>query len=158
MADNLRYNGCNVVFTRNTDIVLDRLVKADLIKRASFANDEKADIFVSVHINSNDVNVYNGIDTNYYAPLGFQKAERTKLAQTIQKEMLKNDGWKNMGERSENFAVLRLTTMPSVLVECGFITNASDRDKLLNEETLVNFGLNISNGILNYLSEANNIK
>lgn len=152
MVDNLRYNGCDVMLTRNNDKWL------DLKDRPAFANDEKADIFVSVHINSNKVNVYNGVSTYYYDPLGFQKTERMELAKVIQKEILKSDAWKNMGNPRSNLAVLRLSKMPSVLVECGFITNSSDRDKLLKEGTLVNFGLNISNGIINYLAETNKTK
>ena len=154
MADNLRYNGCNVTFTRETDVLLDKLVKQDLIKRASLANDEKADVFVSVHINSNRENVYNGVSTYYYGKASNQETQRAKLAQAIQKEMLKNDTWKDIGTHGDDLAVLRNTKMPSVLVECGFITNFLDRNKLSNEATLVNFGQNISNGILKYLAEA----
>ena len=152
MVDNLRYNGCEVIFTRHTDIVLDKLVKQDLIKRAAIANDQKADIFISVHVNSGNTE-YNGVSTYYYDPAGFQTAQRIKLAQIIQKEILKSDKWKNMGEHKENYSVLRNTKMPSVLVECGFIDNSSDRSKLSKEETLADFGLNISNGIIKYLAE-----
>ncbi|MBC8062056.1 MAG: N-acetylmuramoyl-L-alanine amidase [Clostridiaceae bacterium] len=155
MLDNLRYNGCNVVLTRDKDKELDKLVKTDLIKRSAIANDKKADLFVSIHINSNTVSVYNGVSTYYYDPSGFQKTERLKFAQTMQNEMLKSDDWKDMGEHRQELAVLKRSNMPSVLVECGFITNASDRDKLSKEATLVNFGLNISNGVLKYLAEGN---
>ncbi|MCJ7689444.1 MAG: N-acetylmuramoyl-L-alanine amidase, partial [Clostridiaceae bacterium] len=155
MVDNLRYNGCRVIFTRNTDVELDKLVTKDLNKRANLANDENADIFVSVHINSNTANEYNGVSTYYYDDVNYKQKDKGKLAGAIQKELLKSGTWKDMGMHGGDLAVLRLTKMPSVLVECGFITNYLDRNKLSNEDTLVNFGLNISNGIIKYLDEVN---
>jgi len=153
MVDNLRYNGCKVTLTRDTDILLDAIVKTDLAKRAYFANDEKADVFVSVHINSNTVNEYNGVSTYYYGESNGIQTERVKLAQVVQKEILNDDSWKDMGTHGEDLSVLRNSEMPSVLVECGFLSNTSDRDKLSNESTLINFGLNISSGIIKYLAE-----
>jgi len=155
MVDNLRYNGYEVILTRDKDMEFDKIVKQDLIKRAAIANDNKADVFVSVHVNSNkETHEYNGVSTYNYDAAGAQKTEGIKLAQTIQKEILKSDGWKNMGEHGENLSVLRRTKMPGALVECGFLTNPQDRARLLKEETLVNFGLNISNGVIKYLTQA----
>lgn len=149
MADNLRYNGCNVIYTRETDKWVD--YKAT----PKFANDSNADLFVSIHINSNNVKQYNGVSTYYYDPDGYQKDERIKLAKAIQAEIIKSDDWKNRGIIRENFLVIRTTKMPSVLVECGFIVNDSDRNKLIKDETINNFGKNISNGMINYLYQKN---
>lgn len=154
MVDNLRYNGCRVIFTRNTDVELDKLVTKDLTKRADLANNENADVFVSVHINSNTSNEYKGVSTYYYDEIDNQQNNKSKLANAIQNELIKSGTWTDMGIHGGNLAVLRLTKMPSVLVECGFITNYLDRDRLSSDDTLVGFGLNISNGIMKYLSEA----
>ncbi|MGK0465746.1 N-acetylmuramoyl-L-alanine amidase family protein [Clostridium sp.] len=154
MGDNLRYNGCRVIFTRSTDVELDKLVTKDLTKRANLANDENADVFVSVHINSNTSNEYKGVSTYYYDEVDNQQNNKSKLANAIQKELINSGTWTDMGIHGGDLAVLRLTKMPSVLVECGFITNYSDRDRLSNDDTLFGFGLNISNGIMKYLSEA----
>ncbi|MGH4050012.1 MAG: N-acetylmuramoyl-L-alanine amidase family protein [Clostridium sp.] len=153
MVDNLRYNGYKVTLTRETDIMLDKIIKTDLVKRAYLANDAKADVFVSVHINSNTANVYNGVSTYYYGESSSIQTDRVKLAKSVQKEILNDDSWKDMGTHGEDLSVLRNSKMPSVLVECGFLSNTSDSDKLSNETTLVNFGLNISNGIIKYLAE-----
>jgi N-acetylmuramoyl-L-alanine amidase len=155
MVDNLRYNGCRVIFTRNTDVELDKLVTKDLNIRANLANDENADIFVSVHINSNTANEYNGVSTYYYDDVNYNQKDKSKLAGAIQKELLENGTWKDMGIHGEDLAVLRLTKMPSALVECGFITNYEDRNRLSSDDTLVSFGLSISKGIMKYLDEVN---
>ena len=154
MVDNLRYNGCRVIFTRNTDVELDKLVSKDLTKRTTLANNENADVFVSVHINSNTSNEYKGVSTYYYDEVDNQQNNKSKLANAIQNELIKSGTWTDMGIHGGDLAVLRLTKMPSVLVECGFITNYLDRDRLSSDDTLVSFGLNISNGIMKYLREA----
>jgi N-acetylmuramoyl-L-alanine amidase len=154
MVDNLRYNGCRVIFTRNKDVELDKLETKDLTKRADLANNENADAFVSVHINSNTSNEFKGVSTYYYDEIDNQQNNKSKLANAIQKELIKSGTWADMGIHGGDLAVLRLTKMPSVLVECGFITNDLDRDRLSSDDTLVGFGLNISNGIMKYLSEA----
>ncbi|MBK5240678.1 N-acetylmuramoyl-L-alanine amidase [Clostridium sp.] len=153
MVDNLRYNGCRVIFTRNTDVELDKLVTKDLNKRADLANNENADVFVSVHINSNTSNEYKGVSTYYYDDVNYKQKDKGKFAGVIQEELLKSGTWTDMGIHGGGLAVLRLTKMPSILVECGFITNYEDRGKLSSDNTLVGFGLNISNGIMKYLSE-----
>ncbi len=146
MEDHLRFNGCEPIYTRKVDDGL------DFKKATTFANDQKADLFISVHINSGDRKEYNGIGTYYNYPNDFQKNERTKLAQSVESEVLKNDQWKNMGTvRRTDLYVLNRTLMPSALVECGYILNDGDREKLLKDQVLNNLATNISNGIVKYL-------
>lgn len=142
----LLYRGFNIVKTRDED----KLIPLGDIGK--IANASSADIFLSVHINFNNDSVYKGVSTYYYAPQGYEKEERIKLAQTIQKEIVKSDAWEDRGILTENFQVLRDTKMPSVLLECGFLSNYDDRQKLLNDEALKNFAVNISNGVENYFA------
>ena len=158
MYNYLMFNGCQVILTRETNIELDKLIKKDLIKRANIANDNKADVFVSIHLdagNEKDKNYkkYKGV-TTYYFPYKYknQNNQRLKLAQTIQKHAVESDGWENRKILPANDSVLRNTVMPGVLVECGFLTNSDDIIKLKNETILNNLGTNISKGILEYLS------
>lgn len=142
----LKDKGYTVVLTRNED----KLVPLKEI--GNIANASHADVFVSIHINSiNDIN-FKGITTYYYDMNGYEKEERIKLAETIEKETMKNDGWENKGIRRQNLAVLRYSNMPSALVECGFITNAEDREKLSKDDILKRLAENISNGIIEYLN------
>lgn len=144
-ADELRYKGYKVVRTREDD----RLIPLGEIGK--IANAASADLFVSVHINYNEESKYKGVSTYYYDINGYQKEERMKLAKTIQAELVKNDNWEDRGILRENFQVLRETKMPSVLLECGFLSNSEDRKKLSNNEVLKNFAKNITNGIDKYL-------
>ena len=145
----LKDKGYRVVLTRNED----KLVPLKEIGKIT--NASNADVFISIHINSiNDVN-FNGITTYYYDVNGHQKEERMSLAETIEKKAIKSDGWTDKGIRRQNLAVLRYSNMPSVLVECGFITNEGDRKRLLNEDVLKRLAENISDGAVEYLNKNN---
>ena len=140
------FNGFKVVKTRDKDKFLDLEEIPNISNRAS------ADLFISVHINSNKVSKYKGITTYYYDSNGYQKDERIKLASAIQKELVKSDNWEDRGIAKDNLAVLRKSEAPSALLELGFISNADDRDKLLKEDILRNFSANITKGIMIYFS------
>ncbi len=147
----LKDKGYKVVLTRNED----KLVPLKEI--GNIANASNADAFISIHINSiNDIN-FNGITTYYYDANGYQKEERMSLAETIEKKAIKNDRWEDKGIRRQNLAVLRYSKMPSVLVECGFITNEDDRKRLLKDDVLKRLAENISDGTIEYLDK-NNLK
>lgn len=137
--------GCTVFMTREDDIGI------DLKERYVFANSKDADVFVSIHINSNNDSIHKGMSTYYYDINGIQEKERKELAKSIQKEIIKSDNWTDKGILKQDIAVLKGSNMPSVLVECGFITNSEDREKLQEESVIENIATNISQGILNYL-------
>jgi N-acetylmuramoyl-L-alanine amidase len=143
-AKELEFNGIKVYLTREEDKLL------SLREIGDITNSTSADIFVSVHVNENKESKYKGVTSYYYDPDGFQKKERIKLAQTMQDELTKSDGWFDRGIIRENFAVLRLSNMPSVLLECGFLSNPEDRGKLTEDSVLRNFANNITNGVINY--------
>ncbi|WP_250814486.1 N-acetylmuramoyl-L-alanine amidase family protein [Clostridium swellfunianum] len=145
-SEELMFNGFKVVKTREKDELL------YLNQIAKIANEASADLFVSVHINSNKIDKYKGVSAYYYDVNGFQKDERIKLARTIQKELIKNDNWEDRGIARESLSVLRNSEVPCVLLELGFISNYEDRSKLMKDEVLKNFGINITKGVSNYFS------
>lgn len=107
----------NVVMTRSYDKTL------SLTQRANIANKYKNSLFVSIHFNAalKGMESVNGIETFYMSSRG------KKLANTIQKELLKK---LNAGDRKIKFnkyKVLEKTHSPAVLVECGFISNYRER-------------------------------
>lgn len=148
----LQYKGFKVIQTRDEDKLL------ALKEVGNITNSAAAEIFVSVHINENKESKYKGITSYYYDPSGFQKEERIKLAKTLQKELIKSDEWNDRGILRQNFAVLRYSEIPCVLLECGFLSNPEDREKLTQEIVLRNLAHNITNGVINYfgIEETNN--
>lgn len=110
---------CEVVMTRYDDVFV------TLENRAKIANDEGCDIFVSLHFNGFTEMSAHGAETWYYpgSTLG------VRLAGLVQNEIVEATGRRDRGLKSNRgFAVLKLTRMPAILVESGFITNPDDEE------------------------------
>jgi len=155
--NNLTYNGCNVIFTREKDKMPRnaRNEKEDVRARTAIANEEKADLFISIHVDDYKDKSLKGVTTYYNSQNGFQYEERRKLARLVSDEIVKSDGWNSRGVKSERFGVLRFTNMPSILIECGYMSNTEDRERISKDKVLKNLAINISQGILNYLNSNN---
>jgi len=97
-----------------------------LSARASYANSIGADRFMSIHSNAFSDPSANGTETFAYSEGG----QGAALRNLVQEEMIAAWGLRNRGNKTANFAVLRETSMPAVLHELAFITNATDAAKL----------------------------
>lgn len=160
------YPSVKVVYTRTEDVFL------KLRQRAKIANDNKADLFISIHCNSFKKSYVRGLETyvmglsktavnlaimkrendvvlleddykeNYEeygvdssSPLyeilmnSYQNAhleQSLAFASTVEQQF-KKTGMKTRGVHQAGFAVLLRTTMPSVLVETGYLSNNTDK-------------------------------
>ncbi|MTI81713.1 MAG: AMIN domain-containing protein [Firmicutes bacterium] len=148
----LKQQGANVQLSRFSDRTV------DLHQRPELANHGNADIFVSIHSNANPNPSTSGTSTYYYAPyskaqLYEQMADRRRLAQSIQTEMVNNLGLVDKGIRQANFAVLRGTDMPSVLVETAYMSNPREEQLLANEAFRQKVAESIAKGINAYFGK-----
>jgi len=118
LAEELRRNGFNWV-----DCSPGRTDNS-LANRATRANNGKADLFISIHYNAlNGVwGTHGGIETFHFPGSSNGK----KFATLVQEELIKATKLRNRGVKSANFAVLRLTNMPAILAECGFMDNREE--------------------------------
>ena len=112
-----------LIYTRFTDVYV------SLSKRARIANAAEADLFVSIHCNSAPNSSANGMEVYVHTSRG---ADSTRAAHAIYDRLLPASGLKGRGVKANNYAVLRETSMPAVLVELGFISSPGDRAKLTN--------------------------
>lgn len=135
--------GFKVYLTRERDNFV------NLYERASIANQLGADIFVSVHANAAYSRSANGIETLYHPdPNRNNKA----LAQDIQTQMINRTGAVNRGVVSRpDLAVTRATKMDAVLVELGFLSNATEEQRLLSPSYIENCATAIVDGIKDFL-------
>ncbi|ABO51199.1 N-acetylmuramoyl-L-alanine amidase [Desulforamulus reducens MI-1] len=132
VAELLRKQGANVFLSRSDDKFV------DLYEITRLANEQSTDIFVSIHSNANLNRSIDGTSTYYYAPnnmpnLYEQKDDRYRLARNVQNELTAALGRRDIGVLQANFAVLRTSMMPSILIETAFISN-SDEEALLSSE------------------------
>ena len=128
-----------------TDTVSSSL-NGSLAGRYNAANSWDADIFVSIHCNSANTKAY-GCETYYYT--GSSKGRR--LADCVQPELAKETGLCNRGVKSANFAVIKHTNMPAILVETAFIDNYDDNRFLASDDGKYKCAVGIYKGICNYL-------
>jgi N-acetylmuramoyl-L-alanine amidase len=142
VASLLEQQGIQAVMTRTSDYFV------DLAPRVTMAERANADLFVSIHANSIGPNRpdISGLETYYYD-------SGQRLAQTIHSSILQNLDIKDRGIRRARFYVLRKTSMPSVLVEVGFVTGREDAGKLSNSTYRSQMAQAIARGILQYIQQ-----
>ena len=126
----LAASGYRVVMTRDSDVFV------PLGTRTAIANSNRNAIFVSVHFNSATRRGASGIETYFYS------RDSLALASAIHHYVVGGAPSGSRGVRRRGYFVLRRTSIPAVLVECGFLTNpteagyaqnASYRQKLAEE-------------------------
>lgn len=118
LESKLKAQGYEVKLSRRTNVYV------TLNDRAKMANDWGADIFISLHDNSAVNKTATGFETFIFN--GQVSTNTIKLQKSIHDAIIKGIGLRDRGMKRANFAVLRLTKMPSVLVEYGFISNLND--------------------------------
>jgi N-acetylmuramoyl-L-alanine amidase len=180
--------GAEVVYTRRDD----RFVPLE--ERTAIANRANADLFISIHANSSDLQDARGVET-YYLNLGaspesmrlatrenalaetslhdlptlLQKIERNvkiteskQLAAEIQDALserlrLVSHGETNRGVKQAPFVVLTGATMPAILSEISFVSNASDESLLLESAQRQRVAEGLYRGIAAYLDSLNSL-
>lgn len=145
----LQQFGYKVIMTRNDDTFI------PLDQRASFANDIKPKLFVSVHFNSAPSREAEGIEVFYFRNEDdkTRSTQSKQLAQAILDKTLKNTNAKSRGVKHGNYAVLRQTNMPAVLIEGGFLTSEAEMEKIKDANYLKSLALGIAQGIQEYIAK-----
>src|SRR5215470_3892051 len=101
--------------------------------RARFANDARADLFLSLHVDKNSSPLAQGIASFHFGTgTGTSSTVGEALAGFVQRELTARTGMLNCGTHPKTWEILRLTRMPAVRVEAGYLTNSDDRAKLLD--------------------------
>ncbi|MDD2371896.1 MAG: N-acetylmuramoyl-L-alanine amidase [Firmicutes bacterium] len=161
LANKLRAAGATVLLTRT---IADPGLTIDNRQRSYMADEANTDIFISIHSNSSALTTAYGAETYYYAPdttaedPGYNKVSDQRivnsiaLANYIQPKMAAGGGFYDRGVKYQDFAVIRESAMPAVLVEIGFLSNASDATKIKNATTRTNTVNGIYLGIVEYFN------
>lgn len=137
--------GVSIQYSRTDDTFV------DLAPRAQMANNWGASLFVSIHANAATATASG---TECYTHPNDNSTTKN-LSANVARSISNKFGIPNRGHKEEDFAVLRLTSMPAILVETAFITNSVDANLLKNRQD--DFANAIANEILNYLGISSNI-
>lgn len=125
----LEKKGAIVSMTRTTDVDVygpDATDRQELQARVDVAENNKADLFVSLHINASPNREIGGFST-YYNP---KTRYDYTLAECIQKSLMKTSNLEDLGVRQANFYVNKRSSMPGALAELLFLSNPRE-EKLL---------------------------
>ena len=153
--------GYTVLTSRNVD------KDVDLVERAEQANKANADMLLSIHFNAGGRGIARGIETYYYQSQAdrvpkinkenhnnAERLERSrKLANKVQQNLLYQTGANDRGVKRASFTVLRETSIPSILVELGFIDNPEERNKIKTNEYQERLANGIVDGIVEYYKQ-----
>jgi N-acetylmuramoyl-L-alanine amidase len=142
-----------------------------LPQRSEFAAKVGADLFVSIHADSAGAPSANGVETfvmsvagcdssNFYGKAGdkssgkgnLHDAANAILGFSIQSNLVKNAKRSDRGLRRARFSVLKKTSCPAALVECGFLSNPTEEALMIDANYREAVARGISNGILGYIT------
>ena len=132
----LREAGYQVIMTRDSDFFV------PLPARVAVANAHRDAIFVCIHFNASTRAGANGIETYYYGN------ESAGLAANIHRHVVAGTTSENRGIRRRGYYVLRRTSIPAVLVECGFLTNPTEARLALQSSYRDGLADRIADGIM----------
>lgn len=126
--------------------------REDLKNRKQIIKDSGADIFVSIHLNSFPASQYFGAQVFYFegSPTG------EMLAKILQEELRRTLDRNNdrAAKSSRSYYILKDNDIPSVIVECGFLSNPKEEQLLKQSSYQEKIAWGIYIGILRYFSEA----
>lgn len=137
LKNDLENKGYNVVMTQTpTSLIYASSVIESLERRVNVAELYNADLFISVHHNNYDSSSAYGSEVWYSDPKDSSikpqygsASEGKSIAGKLASTLASSGGYYNRGSKNGRLYVTRMTTMPSVLLEAGFISNPNDAKK-----------------------------
>lgn len=150
--------GAIVYMTRKRDVDLSSIYdsakkRGDLYRRLLLIKEKKCDLYISIHINWYDDNTLRGAEVLYNSI----NKENKVLAQSIMNRFKKElDSNRNI--KTTDLYMYRNTTTPGVLVECGYLSNPTERKLLQKEEYQKRLAKTIIKGIIDFMRKENKVK
>ena len=148
-------NGYTVIFTRTSDCMLGDSASgnkktADLNARIEIMDTKQADFAISIHQNSYPDSSIHGAQCFYYT----QSEEGKCLAEKLQSALIKIADPENtrQAKANDSYYILKNSSCPTVIVECGFLSNPEEAALLSTEDYQNKVALSIATGITAYLN------
>ena len=156
LGDYLTAAGYNVIYTRTEDRLLYTDAEnikgirkiSDLKNRVAIANSYSDAIFVSIHMNSYGASSCHGLQV-YYSKNAEGSRTLAESVQTSVKNKLQHSNNRTVKEGSELY-ILENSSNPAVIIECGFLSNPEECEKLSEKEYQKELSFAILCGIIDY--------
>ena len=138
VAQILKYNGFRVILTRETDTMLGsgeagKVKRADLNERLRIAEEGADNIFVSIHMNKYPDSRPHGLQV-YYSKNNGKSRDIAETVRATVVTTLQPDNKREVKAAGSEIFILNRATVPAVLIECGFISNADELSSLKDEK------------------------
>ena len=158
LRDILEANGVPVVMTRDEDVLLyDRngnhqghKKQMDLASRLSTARHTEDCLFISIHMNSFPQSQYHGLQV-WYGKEDPLSAEIAADIQSTVRALLQNDNARRTKAATDSIYLLKQLKSPAVLVECGFLSNPEEAERLSDPVYQQQLALAIASAIMPYV-------
>ncbi len=154
----LRLNGYNVIMTRDSDTgteddesqAIAKRKKSDLVNRLQVMKDNPDAVFVSVHLNKFTTSAANGAQVFYTK----NYKEAYTLAQSVQQSitsLIQPENMRVVKQGTDSTYLLKNAAVPAIIVECGFLSNKSELEKLKSDDYQSQMAFAICVGIINFM-------
>lgn len=155
LRDMLKATGYKVIMTRDEDTAIyDKDSKtlrqkkvSDMKKRVEIINSDKNNVLISIHQNKFEKKQYSGSQIFYSK----NNEESFNLAQSIQKSirgLIQPDNDRELKCAGKDIYLLNKANVPAVIVECGFVSNDEELEKLSDENYKLNLAFSIYSGVI----------
>ena len=158
IGEELKSRGYTVVYTRTQDKMLylpEENIKgmrkiSDLKNRCKLTEEYENGILVSIHMNSYGASKYSGLQVYYMDGNEESALLATKIQQSVKNSLQPNN--KRQIKGGKDMYILEHSNLNAVLIECGFLTNAEECEKLSQKEYQKELSFAIIYGIIEYMN------
>ena len=146
----LKKEGWKVVMTREEDVMLGDAEKGnrkihDMKARVELINKTMPDMAVSIHQNSYQEAEIHGAQVFYYS----HSQDGKRMAETMQRALLMADEENTrQAKGNDTYYLLKRTEVPTIIVECGFLSNPQEAEKLTEDGYQKKLAQAITSGII----------
>lgn len=143
LRDKLTALGATVVMTRTED------VNPSLYQRVTMSRNGQADLFLSIHMDAGGASA-RGYTVFYFNEYSYKFASLVAGRAKTAYAGVGGQSNRSSTVRWQPFQVMRLHDCPSILIECGFMTNPADRELLISEKYRESLSQAMADGIVDY--------
>ncbi len=144
----LEQTGATVIITRADDKPIAEDKRSDMRTRKNIKETSDADIFVSIHMNKFPEAKYSGAQV-FYASDDDSKALGEAIQESM-RDMLNPDNNRVAKSAGNSIYILKESKIPSVIVECGFLSNPAEEQLLTQEDYQDKVAWSVYAGITSY--------
>ncbi|MBR6502389.1 MAG: N-acetylmuramoyl-L-alanine amidase [Clostridia bacterium] len=153
----LKFYGCDVIMTREDDVgtehdssqTIAKRKKSDLTHRVQLMKDNPDAIYVSIHLNKFTTSAASGAQVFYTKNYDEAKTLAGCVQSSI-KTLIQPENNRVIKRGTDSTYLLKNAVVPTVIVECGFLSNNRDLENLKNDDYQTKMALAIVSGIMDF--------